>query len=97
MAARSVALPLPGARQSPGAGLAVGVSIAYLSAVVLLPLAALVWAAHSHGSWRAVTDAQGVAALKLTVLVSLAVAAVQAVAGTAVAWTLVREDRKSVV
>ena len=91
MAARSVALPLPGARRSPGAGLAVGVSVAYLSVVVLLPLAALVWAAHWHGSWRAVTDAQGVAALKLTVLVSLAVAAVQAIAGTAVAWTLVRD------
>jgi sulfate/thiosulfate transport system permease protein len=91
LAARSVALPAPRARPAPGAGLAVGVSVAYLSVVVLLPLAALVWAAHAHGSLRAVTDPQGVAALKLTLLVSLAVAVVQAFAGTAVAWTLVRD------
>ena len=56
MAARSVALPLPGARRSPGAGLAVGVSVAYLSVVVLLPLAALVWSARAHGSWQAVSN-----------------------------------------
>jgi sulfate transport system permease protein len=91
LAARSLALPAPRVGASPGAGLAVGVSVAYLSAVVLLPLAALAWAAHAHGSWRAVTDPQGVAALKLTLLVSLAVAFVQAFAGTAVAWTLVRD------
>jgi sulfate transport system permease protein len=78
-------------RLCPSAGLAVGVSTAYLSVVVLLPLAALVWAARAHGSWRAVTDPQGVAALKLTLFVSLAVAVVQAFAGTAVAWTLVRD------
>ena len=91
MAARSVALPVPRARAGPGAGLAVGVSIAYLSAVGLLPRAALVWAAHAHGSWRAVTDPQSIAALKLTLVVSLVVAVVQAIAGTAVAWTLVRD------
>ena len=91
MAARSIVLPAPSARATGGAGLAVGISTAYLTAVVLLPLAALVWAAHAHGSWRAVTDPQGVAALKLTLLVSLAVAVLQAFAGTAVAWVLVRD------
>jgi sulfate/thiosulfate transport system permease protein len=91
LAARTIALPAPRARVRPGASVAVGVRTAYLSLVVLLPLAALVWAAHAHGSWRAVTDPRGVAALKLTLLVSLAVALVQAVAGTAVAWTLVRD------
>jgi sulfate transport system permease protein len=59
--------------------------------VVLLPLAALAWAAHSHGSWRAISDPRGVATLKLTVLISLVVALIQSVAGTAVAWTLVRD------
>ena len=68
-----------------------GVSTAYLSLVVLLPLAALIWATRAHGSWQAVSSPQAVAALKLTLLVSLAVAVVQAVAGTAVAWTLVRD------
>jgi sulfate/thiosulfate transport system permease protein len=84
-------VPLPRARKRAGAGLAVGVSTAYLSFVVLLPLAALAWAAHAHGSWRALSDPRGVATLKLTLLVSVAVAAIQAVAGTAVAWTLVRD------
>jgi sulfate/thiosulfate transport system permease protein len=56
--------------------------------IVLLPLAAL--AANAHG-WDAVTSAQAVAALKLTLLASLAVALVNAVAGTAIAWTLVRD------
>jgi sulfate transport system permease protein len=91
LAARALTLPAPRTRPTAGAGLAVGVSTAYLSAVVLLPLAALVWAAHGHGSWQAVTDQRGIATLKLTLVVSLIVALIQAVAGTAVAWTLVRD------
>jgi len=91
LAARPEALPLPRARPSGGAGLAVGVSTVYLSLVVLLPLAALVWATKAHGSWQALSSNQAVAALKLTVFLSLAVAVFQAVAGTAVAWTLVRD------
>jgi sulfate transport system permease protein len=91
LAARSVAAPLPRARPRAGAGLAVGLSTAYLSVVVLLPLAALVCAARAHGSWQAVTDPRGVATIKLTLVVSLVVALVQAVAGTAVAWTVVRD------
>ena len=55
---------------------------------MLLPLAAL--AARAHG-WSAVTSAQAVAALKLTLVASFGVAAVNAVAGTAIAWTLVRD------
>ncbi|TML70287.1 MAG: sulfate ABC transporter permease subunit CysT [Actinobacteria bacterium] len=91
-ASPQAAVALPRARLSGGAGLAVGVSTAYLSVVVLLPLAALVWATHAHGSWQAVTSKQSIAALKLTLLASFAVAVVQAIAGTAVAWTLVRDS-----
>jgi len=91
LAARAEALPLPRSRPTGGAVLAVGFSTAYLSVIVLLPLAALVWATRSHGAWQAVSSPEAVAALKLTVLVSIAVALVQAVAGTAVAWTLVRD------
>ena len=91
MAARAEALPLPRSRPTGGAVLAVGFSTAYLSVIVLLPLAALVWATRSHGAWQAVSSPEAVAALKLTVLVSIAVALLQAVAGTAVAWTLVRD------
>jgi sulfate/thiosulfate transport system permease protein len=56
--------------------------------VVLLPLAALAW--HAHG-WDAITSPQAVAALRLTLSLSLVVALINAVAGTAIAWTLVRD------
>ena len=55
---------------------------------MLLPLATLAW--HAHG-WHAITSAQAVAALKLTLAVSLVVAVINAFAGTAIAWTLVRD------
>jgi sulfate transport system permease protein len=67
---------------------------AYLSLIVLLPLAALVWQAGKAGQtgfWEAVTDPQAVAALKLTLVVSLAVCLINAVMGTIVAWILVRD------
>ncbi len=88
MAARAVAVPAPRARHALAPGLAVGVSTLYLSVVVLLPLAALSWRAPG---WDAVTNAQAVSALQLTLGVSLVVALVNAVAGTAIAWTLVRD------
>jgi len=92
LAARAEALPLPRSWPSGGAALAVAFSTAYLSLIVLLPIAALVWATNGHASWQAVSSPQAVAALKLTVLVSLGVAVFQAIAGTAVAWTLVRDS-----
>ena len=88
MAARAAALPAPRTRRSTAPALAVGLSTLYLSVIVLLPLAALSWRAHG---WSAVTSSQAVAALKLTLLASLVVALVNAVAGTAIAWTLVRD------
>ena len=88
MAARAEALPAPRARRSPAPGLSVGLSTLYLSVIVLLPLAALGWRAHG---WDAVTSSQAVAALKLTLVASLVVASINAIAGTAIAWTLVRD------
>ena len=88
MAARAAALPSPRARRSPAPGLAVGLSTLYLSVIVLLPLAALSW--HAHG-WEAIASAQAVSSLKLTLGVSMVVALVNAVAGTVIAWTLVRD------
>jgi len=63
-------------------------STLYLSVIVLLPLAALSWRAHG---WDAITNDQAVSSLRLTVLASLVVALVNALAGTAIAWTLVRD------
>jgi sulfate transport system permease protein len=82
------AAPVPAGRPHVGPGVALGLTTAYLSVIVLLPLAAL--AAHAHG-WSAVSNPEAVAALKLTLLLSLVVAVVQGVAGTALAWTLVRD------
>jgi sulfate transport system permease protein len=88
VAARAEALPAPRARRSAAPGLSVGLSTLYLSAIVLLPLAALGWRAHG---WDAVTSSQAVVALKLTLVASLVVASINAIAGTAIAWTLVRD------
>ncbi len=88
MAASAEALPTPRARRSAAPGLAIGLSTLYLSLIVLLPLAALAWRAHG---WDAITSPQAVSALKLTVVASLVVALINAVAGTAIAWTLVRD------
>jgi sulfate/thiosulfate transport system permease protein len=68
---------------------------AYLSAIVLVPIAAVAWKSTDGGSgafWRAVSSPEAVAALKLTLIASLAVAAVNAVMGTLIAWVLVRDD-----
>jgi sulfate transport system permease protein len=62
--------------------------------IVLLPLAAVLLRSTEgglDGFRRAVSSPQAVAALRLTLLVSLAVVAVNAVAGTAIAWVLVRD------
>jgi sulfate/thiosulfate transport system permease protein len=62
---------------------------------VLVPLAALVARSTDGGMdtfWSAVSSRQAVSALTLTLWTSLVVAAVNAVAGTATAWVLVRDD-----
>src|SRR6188472_3346875 len=75
--------------------LSLGFTTAYLSLIVLLPIAALVWASRAnglHAFWSVVTDPQAVAALKLSIGAALLVAAVNAVVGTITAWVLVRDD-----
>jgi sulfate transport system permease protein len=95
--ARTATVPRPrGARlPSGGAGLGRGLIGLYLSLMVLLPLAAVVASSTENGSgafWAAVTSPQAVAALKLTVICSLIVVAINAVFGTIVAWVLVRDE-----
>jgi sulfate transport system permease protein len=72
----------------------VGVATLWLSLIVLLPLAAVVVRSLDGGAgafWDAVTSRQAIAALRFTVLVSLLTAAINAVAGTLIAWVLVRD------
>jgi len=94
----SVALPLKRRRSGaglPSGGVAMGVSTLWLSLIVLLPLAAVVARSLDGGVeafWDAVTSRQAVAALQFTLLISLATAAINAVAGTLVAWVLVRDQ-----
>ncbi len=67
----------------------------YLSVIVLLPLAAVVSKSLGgglSGFWDAVSAPQAVAALKLTVIASLIVIAINAVFGTLIAWVLVRDE-----
>jgi sulfate/thiosulfate transport system permease protein len=66
----------------------------YLSLVVLLPLAALIWTSKAHGwhgFWEQATQPESAAALKLTLALAALCALVNAVAGTAIAWVLVRD------
>jgi sulfate transport system permease protein len=79
----------------PGEALTRGAVIGYLSLIVLIPLAAVIWRASSDGGdtfWRAVTTPQAVAALELSLVVSLIVVAINAVTGTLLAWVLVRDS-----
>jgi sulfate transport system permease protein len=67
----------------------------YLSVLVLLPVAALLAKAGDGGAsafWREVTGPQAQAAIKLTLVMSVIVVAVNAVFGTLIAWVLVRDE-----
>jgi sulfate/thiosulfate transport system permease protein len=72
-----------------------GLSVAWLTLIVLIPLAAVVVRSFDEGVgafWDAITAPQAVAAIRLTVIVSLIVAAIDAVMGTLIAWVLVRDE-----
>jgi len=82
-------------RRLPDGSLGLGVTTLWLSVMVLLPLAALIVKASEGGfstAWDAITAPQSVAALKFTVLVSLAAAILNAIFGTMIAWVLVRDE-----
>jgi sulfate/thiosulfate transport system permease protein len=75
--------------------LASGLALGYLSVIVLVPLAALAakgaqggW----HHFWQVAWNPESKSALELTFGLSGAVVAINAVTGTALAWTLVRDS-----
>lgn len=85
--------PRPGAL-SLGSGLGLGVGMIWFSLLVLVPLSAVVVKAQSggwDGYWHTITNPQTWAAIKLTVTQSLLVTLVNIVAGTLIAWVLVRD------
>jgi sulfate/thiosulfate transport system permease protein len=78
-----------------GEALARGVSITWVSVIVMLPLAAVLSRSLDEGLgafWDAITEPEAWAAIRLTVISSLIVVAVNAVMGTLIAWVLVRDE-----
>ena len=85
---------LPGIRLG-GPGLTRGLVTAYLSVMVLLPIAAVVSRSFEDGwetFWNAISSDQAVAAIKLTFIAAVIVALINAVFGTIIAWVLVRDE-----
>ena len=82
------------ARPSLGPALGGGLVVLYLSVLVLIPLGAVVVHATDHGwsgFWAQVHSPFAWSALKLTVGMSVLVALINLVMGTAIAWVLVRD------
>ncbi|MUM16107.1 sulfate ABC transporter permease subunit CysT [Mycobacterium sp. CBMA 623] len=75
--------------------LRIGVASIWLSVIVLLPLAAIVWQS-AEGGWTAfasaITSNSALASFKVTLLISIAVAVVNGIFGLLVAWVLVRDN-----
>lgn len=77
----------------PGFGLSLGFTLFYLSAIVLVPIAALIirpWEIGFDGMWAILSDARVLHALELSFGASLIAAAINTVFGLIVAWVLVR-------
>jgi sulfate transport system permease protein len=93
LAVDAAAVRLPKRRSAPALGS--GIALGYLSVIVLVPLAALA-AKGVHGGWhhfwQVAWNPESRAALELTFGLAGAVVAINAVTGTALAWTLVRDD-----
>lgn len=79
----------------PGFGLTMGYTIFYLSALILIPVAALFLKAFEMSwsdFWRLVTEDRAIAAYKLTFGAAGIAALINAVMGTLLAWVLVRYE-----
>lgn len=72
-----------------------GITVGYLTLMLLLPLAALLIAASSQGPvefWRIATSPIALSAYEVTFVTALVTAALNGVFGTLVAWVIVRYD-----
>ena len=82
-------------RDRAATALSLGFVTTFLTVLVGLPIAALVWTATSAGTesfWEAVSSPEAVAALKLTLGAAVVVTLVNAVLGAVTAWVLVRDE-----
>jgi sulfate transport system permease protein len=75
--------------------LRIGVATLWLSVIVLLPLAAIVWQS-AKGGWAAfvfaVTSPSALESFRVTLTISSVVTVINVLFGTLVAWVLVRDD-----
>jgi sulfate transport system permease protein len=75
--------------------LRVGVATTWLSVIVLLPLAAIVWQSAGGGwdaFWTAVTSNAAMQSFRVTLTISFAVAVINLFFGLLVAWVLTRDE-----
>jgi sulfate transport system permease protein len=73
----------------------IGVALAFLGLVLLVPLAAVFGEAFRNGAaayWRSIADPATIAALRLTLLVAAIAVPLNAVFGLAAAWAVTRFD-----
>ena len=89
----NIARPWRQAGPLPGLGLTLGITLAWLGLIVLVPLIALVIKAAGigpHDWWAIASDPRVLGALRLSFGTALFAALVDAVIGTLIAWVLVR-------
>jgi sulfate/thiosulfate transport system permease protein len=82
-------------RRAGGTSLRVGTAVVWLSVIVLLPLAAIVWQSVGGGwkaFWLAVTSHAALESFQVTLTISVAVTVINMVFGLLIAWVLVRDD-----
>ena len=83
------------ARRHGTTSLRVGAASIWLSVIVLLPLAAIVWQSAKGGwtaFWLTVTSNAALESFRVTLTISIGVTLVNAVFGLLVAWVLTRDD-----
>jgi sulfate transport system permease protein len=82
-------------RRHGSTGLRVGAATLWLSVIVLLPLAAILWQA-AGGGWtafyQAVSSPSAIASFRVTLTISLGVTIINVFFGLLVAWVLTRDD-----
>ncbi len=77
----------------PGFGISLGIAVAYVSLLILLPLSTVVFKTTSLGAgefWAIVTSRRALAAYGLTIGASALAATIDTIFGVLVAWILVR-------
>ena len=75
-------------------GIGLGVTMIWFSLLVLIPLSAVVATAAAggwDGFWRAISNEQTAAAIRITVQAAVVVTLVNVVIGTMISWVLVRD------